>query len=276
MSDAKSILTIHPVVAQTGESTGLPKPYWDVEKFNALIYNHGYHAYLERALRCPCVDRATGQPLVTCHNCMGRGWIFVDKRETRIVAQGMNNIRRNSEQGEVNRGTVRITARAVDRLGFMDRVMLDELIAWYTEILRPVEYNDELIAYPIYEPLEVSNMLLYIGAHTTLLPLTSDQYTISGNKIVFSSDILDLIPPAGLNSRHPDVSISIRYSYYPVYHIVDVDRELMKVRDLAGCTYSDAKLANMPILCEGRKAHYIFDAQIWDRALYDNTVVSDE
>ena len=103
MSDKKSILTAHPIVNKTQPSLGLPKVGWDVSKFEGLIYNHGYDAYIERALRCPCVDKSTGQAQSTCQNCLGRGWLFVDKRETKIVAQGMDNVYRNTEIGAVNR-----------------------------------------------------------------------------------------------------------------------------------------------------------------------------
>ena len=110
MAEKKSIMTAHPVTAQTPPSNTLPKVGWDVNRFNGLIQNHGYDVYIEKALRCPCVDRATGQALSTCKNCLGRGWFFVDRRETRLVAQGMENLRRNEQYGEVNRGLARITA----------------------------------------------------------------------------------------------------------------------------------------------------------------------
>jgi len=272
MSEKKSILTTHPVVASTGASLELPKPMWDVGKFNSLIWNNGYHAYIEKALRCPCVDRATGQASsVTCPNCMGRGWFFVDKRETRVISQSMVNIRRNSDIGEINRGTARITTRAVDKVGFMDRIILDDLLAWYSEVLRPVMFNGELVAYPIYEPLDISNIFLYTGADKKLLPLNASKYTVEGNRIVFDESIIDEVEVTDVNQKTPDISISIRYSYYPVYHVLDVNRELMRVRQ-KGCNYSDDQLTDMPILCECRKSHYIFDNQIWGREVVDNTV----
>lgn len=274
MSEKKSILTAHPVTAQTGASLDLPKPYWDVEKFNSLIWNNGYHAFIEHALRCPCVDRSNGQALTTCKNCMGRGWIFVDKRETRVVAQSMANIRRNSDIGEINRGTARITARAIDRVGFMDKIILDDLLAWYSEILRPIQYEDELVAYPIYEPLQVSNIYLYAGDAVKLIPLTEDKYKIEGNRIVFDESILDDVEVTDVNQKQPDISISIRYSYYPVYMVIDANRELMRVRQ-KGCKFSDDALTDMPISCEARKAHFIFDAQQYGRELFDNSVTKE-
>lgn len=274
MGEGKSIITQHPIVAQTPPSLGLPKPHWDVTKFEGLIYNNGYDAYLERALRCPCVDKSSGQALSTCKNCLGRGWFFVDKRQTRVVVQSMENIRRNTQTGEVNYGNARITARASDKLGFMDRVMLLDLEAWYTEILNPTMYQGELIAYPVYEPIAVTNIYLYGGTDVKLIPLTKAQYTIDGNKIVFNQSIIDLVPVDDMNQKQPEITISIRYSYHPVYHIVDGNRELTKVRDKM-CSYTDEQLTQVPMLYVGRKAHYIFDQQRYNNVAFENTVLNE-
>lgn len=275
MDKKKSILTTYPVTAQTPPSvSSLPQPNWDVKKFDSLIYNNGYHTYIDRALRCPCIDKSNGQALSTCSNCLGRGWFFVDRRETKVVAQSMANIRRNSDTGEINRGTARITARAVDRLGFMDRIILLELIAYYTEVLRPAYWGEELVAYPIYEPLEISNAYLFVGDSVKLHPLTSADYKIKGNKIVFKESILDLIEVSDVNQKQPDISVSVRYSYHPVYHVLDANRELTRVKE-KNCVFSDNTLKDIPINVIARKAHYIFDAQIYGRELLDNTVVKE-
>lgn len=272
--DKKSILTKHPVTAQTAPSLDLPRPMWDVKKFDSLIHNNGYHAYIERALRCPCIDKSTGQGLSTCRSCGGRGWIFVDKRETRLVAQSMDNVRRNSDIGEINRGTARITTRAIDRLGFMDRITLLDLEAYYTEVLRPINFEDELVAFPIYEPIEITNMYLYVGDSEKLEVLPSELYEVIGNKIVFDKSLLEIVEVTDINQKEVDISISVRYSYYPVYHILDVNRELMKVRDRK-CTFSDEILTNMPISATARKAHYIFENVAYNRDVYDNSVLEE-
>lgn len=273
MSDKKSIITQHPITAQTPPSLDLPKPHWDVNKFEGLIYNMGYDAYIEKALRCPCCDKATGQALSTCHNCLGRGWFFVDKRQTRVVAQSMENQRRNSQTGEINHGNARITARASDKLGFMDRIMLLDLTAWYTELLNPIEYEDELIAYPVYEPLEISNIYLYGGDNVKLIPLTTSQYNISGNKIIFDKSLEELVPVEDMNQKFPEMTISIRYSHYPVYHIIDEERSLTKVRE-NGCSFTDGQLKQVPMLYIGRIAHYIFDAIKYNNSAFENSIIT--
>ena len=224
-------------------------------------------------MRCPCVDKATGQALSTCKNCLGRGWFFVDRTETRIIAQHMDSKKRYLDWGEVNRGTASITTKGIDKVGFMDRIILLQLQEFYSEILRPELYEGELLAYPVYEPLEISNMFLFLGDYTKLEPIPSEMYVVDKNKIVFDQSLLSILPVEDVNQKTPNMSVSVRYSHYPVYHVIDVNRELMKVRESKLCSFDDSELRQMPINVLARKAHYIFDAQKFGEESFENTVM---
>lgn len=267
---AKSIMTGEPV-SITPMTLVDPQPVWRVSDFNELIEAHGYEAYVDRAMRCPCCDRATGQALSTCQNCAGKGWFFVNRIETRVVSQSMGNSKRWKDSGEINNGTAKITTRGVDKLGFMDRIILLELEAYYSEIIRPVTYKNQLIAYPIYEPIDITDIFLFVADNEKLTVLTKDQYQIEGNKIIFDSNIAELVTSNDINEKNPPINVSLRYSYAPVYHVIDANRELMKVKERAQ-SLSDEKLTQMPIHVLCRKAHYIFDAQKFGVDLFDNTV----
>ena len=275
--EKRSILTNQAVAYQTPPAAVNPRVGWNVDRFETLIQTQGYDAYIDRALRCPCCEKSSGQALSTCHNCGGRGWFFVDRTETRIIAQHMDSKKRYEEWSQVNRGTASITTRGIDKLGFMDRIILTQLEEWFSETLYPTAWEGQIVAYPIYEPLEISNMFLFGTDADPLIPVTPDYYSVVGNKIVFSQNILDLIDIEEMNITDPETipfHITIRYSHYPVYHVIDVNRELMKVREgkLCGEGY-DSKLRQMPINVLARKAHYIFDNQTWGTELYDNTVI---
>lgn len=266
----KSIITDKPIVYQTPAIVVNPRVGWRVDDFEKLIQSQGYDAYIDRALRCPCVDKATGQALSTCKNCLGRGWLFVDRTETRVISQHMDSKKKYENWSEVNRGTASITTKGIDKLGFMDRIILTQLEEYYSEILRPVLFENELIAYPVYEPLSVSNMYLYIDDSTKLYPIESSMYSIVKNKIVFDKSIMGLISVESINQKQPIISITIRYSHFPVYHVIDVNRELMKVRESKLCSYNDEVLRQMPINVTARKAHYIFDAQKFGEESFEN------
>ena len=268
----KSIVTDKPVAYQTPAASINPRVGWRIDDFERLIQTQGYDAYIDRAMRCPCVDKATGQALSTCKNCLGRGWFFVDRTETRIIAQHMDSKKRYESWGEVNRGTASITTKGIDKLGFMDRIILLQLEEFYSEILRPEVYEGELLAYPVYEPLEISNIFLFVGDYTKLEPIPNEMYVIDKNKIVFDQSLLELLPVEDVNQKTPNMSVSIRYSHYPVYHVIDINRELMKVRESKLCSFDDEQLRQMPINVLARKAHYIFDAQQFGEESFENTV----
>lgn len=271
----QSIISDKPISFQTSLETVDPKVGWRVRDFNELISAHGYDALIDRALRCPCVDRATGQALSTCKNCLGRGWFFVDRRETRIVAQHMDNKKRYQDWSETNRGTASITTRGTDKLGFMDRVILTQLEAYYSEIINPILFGEKIIAYPVYEPLFITNIYLFSSDDSKLISIEPDGFQIIGNRIEFDlgiQDLIDINDPNIQNRTEVPISISVRYAHYPVYHVIDANRELMRVRE-QGCSYPDDKLKDMPISVLARKAHYIFDAQKFGEEGFENSVV---
>ena len=271
MAEGKSIVTNPPVIHQTPAIVVEPRVGWRVRDFEMLIQAHGYDAYIDRAMRCPCAEKASGQALSTCRNCMGRGWFFTDRTETRVIAQHMDSKKHYQDWSEVNRGTASITTKGIDKLGFMDRIILLQLEEWYSEILRPIMYDKELVAYPIYEPLQISSIYLFISDNTALLPLKEgEDYSVDKNKMVFNQEILNDIVMKDVNNPSANVGISIRYSHYPVYHVIDVNRELMKVRESKFCCYDDETLKQMPINVLARKAHFIFDNQTFDNELIYN------
>ena len=272
----KSIITDKVTAYQTPPTSMSPNVGWDVNKFETLIQTQGYDAFIDRALRCPCVDKATGQALSTCKNCLGRGWFFVDRTETRLIAQHMDSNKRYENWSEVNRGTASITTKGIDKLGFMDKIILTQLEEFYSEIIRPIYFQGEIIAYPVYEPLKVTDMFLFASDNEKLINIKEDEYVIDGNKIVFDLGIQDKISIDDMNVKNKSeipISISIRYSHFPVYHVIDVNRELMKVRESRFCSYNDEKLRQMPINVLARKAHYLFDAQKFGEESFENTVL---
>jgi len=272
----KSIVNDKPTAYQTPPSVIENRVGWRVDDFEELIQSQGYDALIDRALRCPCVDKATGQALSTCKNCLGRGWFFVDRTETRLIAQHMDSKKRYENWSEVNRGTASITTKGIDKLGFMDKIILTQLEEFYSEIIRPIYFQGEIIAYPVYEPLKVTDMFLFASDNEKLINIKEDEYVIDGNKIVFDLGIQDKISIDDMNVKNKSeipISISIRYSHFPVYHVIDVNRELMKVRESRFCSYNDEKLRQMPINVLARKAHYLFDAQKFGEESFENTVL---
>ena len=154
----------------------------------------------------------------------------------------------------------------------MDKIILTQLEEFYSEVLRPIQFQNQIIAYPIYEPLAITNMFLFSSDSEKLVNITEDEFSIDKNKIIFSSTIKDKVSVSDVNESEIPISISIRYSHFPVYHVIDVNRELMRVRENRLCTCDTNKLKQMPINVLARKAHYLFDSQKFGDESFDNTV----
>jgi hypothetical protein len=238
-----------PVVTVTPPETTEHQVRFQPWRFDSLVFDKGYEVWIDRALRCPCTVKGTGQPLVSCNNCVGLGWIFVNRIETRIAVQQIKADVKYENWSQVTTGMAKVTARATDKLAFMDRIILREVEGYFNEVIRTRQLGGKQVAFTIYEILEIESIYLFQNDKQPLLPLKEGvDFTIDGFKILLSSNY---------NSMN-DLSISIRYRHCLTYHVIDMNRDIMKVRE-KDCSYSYEQLANMPIGGMARKAHYIFD-----------------
>jgi hypothetical protein len=70
-------------------NVGPPRADFDRGRYDEILYQKGVDCEVEKAIQCPCRTSKIG-PLSTCKNCGGTGWIFVNRRMSRLVLQGMN------------------------------------------------------------------------------------------------------------------------------------------------------------------------------------------
>jgi hypothetical protein len=239
-----------PIVSTTPEDIGSPEVLFDNKAFNDFVSNKGYEAYIDRAIECPCKVKSLGSALSTCVNCNGTGWIFVNRSQTKVACTGISNRNKYENWTKENMGTISITSRPIDKLGFMDRITLLELEAWFTEVLKPVVFNSQVYAFTIYPVIEIMNIYKFNGDNAVLQKLAVDtDYTISGNKIVFNYNTY---------GATQDFSVSVRYKHNPVYHVIDINRDLVKQYSLN--QNGTVEKQDFPLNAIGRKAHYMLDA----------------
>jgi hypothetical protein len=223
---------------------------FETQRFNSLVFDKGYEVWIDKAYRCPCSVKSAGQPLISCNNCLGVGWIFTDRAETRVAIQGIKADVKYENWSKTTSGTARITARAIDKLAFMDRIILKDVEGYYNEIIRTRQVANKKVAYAEYPIISVEEIFLFESDKTPLKKLVdgTDYIIENESKIVFDSSI----------STKPELTLSIRYRHYMTYHVIDMNRDITKVRE-KGCMMSDEQLKEMPINGLIRKAHYLFD-----------------
>ena len=237
-----------PIYSKTGPESIEHQVRFEPQRFNSLIFDKGYEVWVDKAMRCPCTVKGTGQALLSCNNCVGTGWIFVNRIETRVAVQNINANIKYENWSQTTTGMAKITSRAVDKLAFMDRVILREVAGIFNEVVRIRDYNSEKVGFAIYEILDMEGIYLFQGDKIALHPMTKDEYEIDGYKIILNDKY---------NSMK-DLSISIRYRHCLTYHLIDMNRDVIKVRT-KNCEASDEQLTDMPINGTARKSHYIFD-----------------
>ena len=257
-----------PIISKTPDDIGNPQANWDRKKFDDLISDKGYKCYIERALLCPCRHGENhGQADSDCKNCNGSGWFFIDKVESVVVCTSISNRSRYEQWTESNSGVVNITCRPQDKLGFMDRVTLVELESWFTQVLTmnlSISEEDKYFSFLTYNPISVFDVYLYVDGETPLLHLKEEEYTVDYNKIKIDKSFIE-------SKNLQKAKISIRYTHNPVYHIIDVNRDLIKQKHIINCGEEELK-TNFPLNCVGRRAHYMLDNPNYDGyGLFDNT-----
>jgi hypothetical protein len=223
---------------------------FESQRFNALVFDKGYEVWLDRAYRCPCSITGAGQPLVSCDNCLGVGWIFTDRSETRIAVQGIKADVKYENWSKTTAGTARITARAIDKLAFMDRIILKDVEGYYNEIIRVRNNGTTRIGYTEYPIIEIEDIFLFDTDKTPLKRL------VQGTDYTIEKESKIILTPAA--STKPAPVLSVRYRHYMTYHIIDMNRDIMKVRE-KGCLMPEEMLKEMPVAGLARKAHYLFD-----------------
>lgn len=223
---------------------------FEPERFNSLIYDKGYEVFIDKALRCPCAIKGAGAPLNSCNNCLGVGWLYVDRVQSRIAVQTMNANMKYEDWSKLNTGMAKITARAINRLAFMDRIILREVDGYYNEILRSKDFNGKKTCFATYEIRSVETLFLFKSDTEPLVRLTEKDYEIDEEKITLSNNFKNL---------EDSFTLTIRYKHYVTYHIIDGNRDIIKVRTKDDCEMTDEILEEMPLSYTARKAHYLFN-----------------
>ena len=261
MSGNKAVVTVSPSESIAHQVRFTP------ERFNELVYDKGYEVYIDKALRCPCSVKNAGQPLPNCDNCLGIGWFFINRTETRLVIQSMKADVRFENWSRDTTGMARVTARAIDKLAFMDRIILKDVEGYYNEIVRTKKAQDNSVYFfTMYGILEVESIFLFEDAKN---PLKSLKENVDFQIAELGNTKISIINPE-INSE--DLTLSIRYRHNQTYHVIDMNRDIVKVRT-KGCKMPDEELKDLPINGMIRKSHYLFDNNKYDEdfRLIDNT-----
>ncbi len=259
-----------------------PKVRLDLSEFESLIWQHGYNCLHDKIMKCPCQiqnnipnsDEGSNTPSIIpdafgqhynnslCRNCNGTGYIFINRVKTKIVLQGMNLDTRYKEWSEERTGIVKVTCLERDRISFMDRIINLDSESNYNETLTFQDHKGEMFNYLVYEPTKVLVAFLYIDNVTKLkLLIEGVDFSIDQNKF-----ILKKCPP---RMELRNLKVSIKYKHHPVFHIIDMLRDVMSQESK---DKNEGIVSKFPIHSIARRAHYILDMENYNQDLIINNI----
>jgi hypothetical protein len=228
------------------------------DEFDILVYQKGLEVIHEKASSCPCRSKENGSPLSNCQNCCGTGWVLFNPNSTKMVLQSLNLSTKYKEWSKENIGTITISSRSVNILGYMDRLTIIDSDSVFSQTLYPSVYKGVLFAFTIYDIKSIEEIFLFQSADEPLIKLSDTYYSFEANKLILDSSYASI----------ENLTISIRYKHYIQYHIIDLVKEMRRSYGLNEKGYD--KQLFLPFNAIGRRSHYVLD-----RANFEGTNVVD-
>ena len=266
-----------PIIASTPpETIAGGVPFLKKEDFDKAVFTYGYEVTHEKALRCPCTNKGSGNALTNCQNCGGLGWFFINKRSTRMLIQNINKSNQFKNWTQDDKAKSSISARPVDKLAFMDRVTVLDVLTYFSESKKTMLANNEDFAFLYYYPLEVEFVFLFVGVNQKLLPLVQgSDFQIVENKIIFDSDLKQYygVNETTFNETGQFLNFTIKYSHNPSYNVTDITREAILNRN-SSCETGLLKLKDFPVHSMAMKTHYLLDPPDFNGdSVFDNSTI---
>lgn len=224
--------------------------------FEKLIWERGRRVIIQPALVCPCKSTSTNQ-LSDCKNCGGSGFIFYNPRSTRIVIKGFDAVTKFTGWSDELRGMVMISCSANEQLTYMDKITVLDAISIHDEVINMKVADDgvTVFSYTAYDIKKSDFVGLFVDKATPLLKLVEGtDYTWVGNVFKLLTNLPDDLTDI-------DISITLRYSYAPVFYIIELKRESMESFALEGGqnVAGAEKLQHLPLSAYARRGHYVLD-----------------
>jgi len=219
------------------------------EDFNNVLWDNGYDVLLRQAVACPCKGSSSDSK-PSCNNCLGLGWVFVNPIKTRAFVSSINKSTQYKEWSPEFIGTVAITFMNVDKIGFMDEVMLlnnYSLMSENLDIRNTTDIPSKKFIFCSYRPITINSIFVYKSDNEELIKVDPSLYSISTNNPFVVDITYNFLQ--GFNGK-----ISISYSHKVVYNVIDIphDMRMTKAYDNNG----KREYQEMPVQCIARKSQY--------------------
>lgn len=241
---------------------GQPRIEFNKNNFDATIWNKGYPVIHYDAIECPC--KGSTAPKVDCQNCLGLGWVFINPIETRAIMTAINVNTQYKYWSPEMKGTAALTTRDIERMSFMDKIVLKDKYSVMSEVKRVRDTGTQKFIFASYPVVNVNILFLYKSSSEPLIRLQEGEFSVSESNpyVVLINSSVSL--PTGFNGY-----VSIDYKYKLQYNVVDLPHELRSSIEIN----DDGKKIDydLPVQAICQKSHYING----DSPKYDGTGIID-
>lgn len=224
--------------------------------FDALVDNKGYDVIWERAIPCPCASRNAAHS--TCKNCQGTGWVFINPKQIKAVAQSINKDTKYKDWSVELLGTISLTVKSCFHLNYMDKITLLGATAPQSENLLVKDFSGQKYVNTIYGIKSIIDIFKFVDESQPLQLLTKGKdYSFEGNKILF-------------NGLQTGESISVSYVHNVQYNVLDLPHDIRQTIVLDSKSREQTLL--LPISAVARRTHNVLDAPNFNGDnLFDNS-----
>jgi hypothetical protein len=226
-----------------------PTVDFDVNAFDALLWNKGYNILHEESRVCPCRSRESGSALSTCENCRGFGFFFLNPIKTKAIVTNINQNPKYNEWSVENAGTIYASMLFANILAEYDRITFTDVVTKWSENLKVRTVDGQQFIFLTYKPHEILDIFVLATAREPLIKLTAGtDYEISSTNDYIV--LLNFVPLTGFNS-----TIAITYLCHSQYHIIDLPHAL-RASTLINTSGQNEKV-DLPVQAVLRRAHLV-------------------
>jgi hypothetical protein len=226
---------------------GQPVLNLDKDSFDGTIWNKGYRILLEEARQCACRSQEVGSALLTCRNCRGTGWFFINPIETRAIISSIKKTPKYSEWSEESMGTISATLRSIDKIAEMDRITFLDSVSKRSEKLEIREEDGQKFVFLSYKPNEILDVFYFKSSNEPLVKLPQLDYSIDENPYIL---LLDIDTPA-------NNIVTVTYTCYSTYHCIDLPHDLRNSTFINNL--GQIEKIELPVNAILRKAHTVLN-----------------
>jgi hypothetical protein len=225
-----------------------PTISFEVNAFEAALWQKGYSVLHEEARVCPCRSRDSGSSLPNCQNCRGFGYIFMNPIETKAIITNINQNPKFMEWSIENAGTVMASFMFDNKLADYDRITFSDVIIRWSENLKVRIIDGQSFVFLTYLPDEILDIFCFQSSSTALIKLNTTEYFISAENPYIL--LLDFTPPTNFNG-----TITVTYNCHPAYHVIDLPHSLRA--STAVNTSGQVEKIDLPVQAVLRRAHVV-------------------